>query len=389
MSSSARDLTRHIKAEAKGLGFGAVGIAPAGVVPEDRLLTWLQRGYQGRMDYMARGVEKRLDPDKVLPGVRSVVCVLLDYYHDYDLPYDRPDLGVISRYASGDEYHQLMQQKLRELLSSIRRLRPEVDAKLYVDTGPVLDKYWAAQSGLGWLGKHTNLLERDRGSWFFLGEILMDVELEYDRPTLDFCGSCTRCIDACPTDAIVEPYVLDSRRCISYLTIELRDDIPTEFRDSMGNLVFGCDICQDVCPWNRSAAESGVPEFKPREPNRQPELRQLAQITPEEFSERFRNSPVKRAKWRGLMRNVAVAIGNSGDPSLIPELKDLLASEDALVRRHAAWALAQIATPEAVSILRSQLEEEQDMSTQEILEKLLVGVISRDPGSAVSNGTDA
>ena len=374
MSDSTEDLTRKIKAKASELGFDAVGVAPATAIPEDRLLTWLKSGYHGKMDYMARQAEKRLDPDKVLPGVRSVLCVLLDYYHAYDLPYEQPSLGVISRYASGEEYHQLIQDKLRQLLTGIRSLVPQVGARFYVDTGPVMDKYWAAQAGLGWLGKHTNLLDRDRGSWFFLGEILLDVELEYDQPSLDFCGSCTRCIDACPTDAIVDPYVLDARRCISYLTIELRDDIPSEFREPMGNLVFGCDICQDVCPWNRSAPDSSVAEFRPRELNWQPELKQLAQITPEQFPERFRNSPIKRAKWRGLMRNVAVAMGNSRDPGMVSELCNLLDSEEALVRRHAAWALAQIATSDALESIRRRLDQEQDPLTRTTLERLLAPV---------------
>jgi len=382
VSVSTRDLTRKIKVKASELGFDSVGVAPASAIPEDRLRTWLRSGYHGKMDYMSRQAEKRLDPDKVLPGVRSVLCVLLDYYHAYDLPYDQPSLGVISRYASGEEYHQLIQGKLRQLLSSIQSLLPQVQARLYVDTGPVMDKYWAAQAGLGWLGKHTNLLDRDRGSWFFLGEILLDVELEYDQPSLDFCGSCTRCIDACPTDAIVEPYVLDARRCISYLTIELRNDIPNEFREPMSNLVFGCDICQDVCPWNRSAPDSSVAEFKPRELSRQPELKQLAQITPEQFPKRFRDSPIKRAKWRGLMRNVAVAMGNSMDPKMVPELSNLLDSEEGMVRRHAAWALAQIATSEALESIRRRLDQEEDPSTRESLERLLAPVAPDKSSSA-------
>ena len=364
-------LTHKIKSKARDLGFDAVGIAPVVPGPDEKFRLWMELGYQGSMAYLEQQAEKRLDPQKVLPGVRSIVCVALSYHHPYFLPYEEQDRGVISRYAAGDDYHLVMAPRLEELLKSIREEVPRVGAKFYVDTGPVMDKYWASRSGIGWLGKHTNLLDRDLGSWFFLGEILLDVELDHDRPILDFCGSCTQCIDACPTEAIVEPYVLDSRRCISYLTIELRDDIPKELRKPMGNLVFGCDICQDVCPWNNSVTDSTTGELGPREVNRSPELLELGQLSPDEFRERFSRSPVKRAKWNGFVRNVAVAMGNAGKPELEPQLKILLHSEDSMVRRHAGWALKQLGTHGALKAIRQRHSEEQDPRTRDDLKRLL------------------
>ena len=364
-------LTGRIKKRARRLGFHAVGVSAANPGPDEKLRVWLELGYQGSMAYLERQAEKRLHPGKVLPGVRSMVCVALAYPHSRPLPYDDPDRGVISRYASGTDYHSVMGSLMARLLESIREELPAVGARSYVDSGPVMDKYWAARAGIGWLGKHTNLLDRKLGSWFFLGEILLDVELDPDKPALDHCGSCTRCIDACPTDAIVEPYLLDSRRCISYLTIELKEDIPQELRQPMGNLVFGCDICQDVCPWNHPVPDSSVPELEPRPVNRSPELWELAQLSPDEFRERFSGSPVKRAKWRGFVRNVAVAMGNSGNPGLAPELKDLLNSEDPMVRRHAGWALKRLGTREALDAVRRRCSEEPDSETRAALRELL------------------
>ena len=335
-------LTRKIKEQARSLGFDAVGVAPIEAVPGELLQLWLARQFHGEMAYMERTAEKRVDPNLVLPGVRSMISLALNYFHPYELPYQEPERGAISRYASGDDYHDVLTQKLDQLLAGIQELNPRAEGKIYVDTGPVMDKHWAAHSGVGWLGKHTNVLSREAGSWFFLGEILLNLDLEYDVPGQDFCGSCTRCIDACPTDAITEPYVLDSRRCISYLTIELKEDIPEEFRSSIENLIFGCDICQDVCPWNDRAPHSRVEEFQPREGNQAPDLKELSRLSAEDFSQRYRKSPIKRAKWRGLMRNVAVAMGNSGNPEMIPELEGLLGSRDSMIRRHAEWALEKI-----------------------------------------------
>ena len=337
-----KQLTLKIKEHARCLGFDAVGVAPIEAVPGELLQIWLARQFHGEMSYMDRTAQKRVDPGKVLPGVRSMISLSLNYFYPYDLPYQDPGRGAISRYASGDDYHDVLNEKLEELLAYIKGLDHQAEGKVYVDTGPVMDKHWAAHSGVGWLGKHTNVLSREAGSWFFLGEILLNLDLEYDVPGEDFCGSCTRCIDVCPTDAITQPYVLDSRRCISYLTIELREDIPEAFRPSMDNLIFGCDLCQDVCPWNDQVPHSSVEAFQPREGNRAPDLKELSRLSAEDFSQRYRKSPIKRAKWRGFMRNVAVAMGNSGDPEMIPELEVLLDSEDSMIRRHAQWALDQL-----------------------------------------------
>lgn len=337
-------LTRKIKKAAAQLGFDAVGCAPAGEIPPRKLETWLERGFQGKMAYLERNREKRLSPELVLPGVRSVLCLALNYYHDYPLPYDEPERAVISRYASGDDYHHVIEKKLKELLTAIEELRPGTRGRFYVDTGPVLDKYWAGRSGLGWLGKHTNLLSKTAGSWFFLAEVLLDIELQHDEAAADHCGTCTRCIDACPTEAIVEPYVLDSRLCISYLSIELREGIPEALRPKMGNLVFGCDICQDVCPWNGKAPHSTVEELAPRPFNRAPDLKELSRLSEEQFRERFQKSPIKRTKWRGFLRNVCIAMGNSKDPSMLEDLKRLASSADPLVREHARWAIGTIRT---------------------------------------------
>ena len=377
-------LTRQIKEKSRQLGFDSIGIAPIAAIPEDHLQGWLRDQYHGEMGYMERNTEKRLDPEKLLPGARSILSLALNYFHPYELPYERSTRGSISRYASGDDYHQVLKKKLQELLDFVREREPGVQEKIYIDTGPVLDKYWAARSGVGWLGKHTNVLARNLGSWFFLGEILLTLDLEYDLPSPDFCGSCTRCIEACPTGAIVEPYRLDSRRCISYLTIELREDIPEKWREPMGNLIFGCDICQDVCPWNRQAPDSRVEEFKPRKENRAPELKELARLSAQDFRKRYRGSPMKRTRWRGLMRNVAVAMGNSRDPEMIPELESMLNLEDPMVRRHAAWALARIGTLEALEALRQRMEREENEETRGTLEKILHQRLGRETPEDIS-----
>ncbi len=366
------ELTRLIKEESRRLGFDAVGVATAGEIGERQLRRWLQSRFHGRMAYMERHFEKRVDPRALVPGARSVVSLALNYTHPYRLPYGEPERAAISRYASGDDYHEVVRERCKRLFDYVQGLVPEVRGRYYVDTGPVLDKAWGQRAGIGWIGKHTNLLAKRRlGSWFFLGELILDLELEPDAPAADHCGSCTRCIEACPTDAIVAPYVLDSRRCISYLTIELREDIPEQFRPGMDNLVFGCDVCQDVCPWNRKAEEGREKALAPRAENRAPRLDELAGLTPEEFSRRFRRSAVKRTKWRGLMRNVAVALGNSGEPSSVPALAGLLEVDDPMVRRHAAWGLWRLATPEAIRLLEERRQVEPDEPTRDEIGRLL------------------
>jgi epoxyqueuosine reductase len=305
-------LSDRIRSMAIELGFCKVGITPAvALEQEGRLLQeWLSRGYHGTMGWMARNVEQRVDPRKVLPNAKSVVVVAMNYYTDARHSED-PDTGKISRYAWGDDYHEIMLPRLEKLLHSIKQEVPTVQGKVYVDTGPVMDKVWAERAGIGWEGKHTNVISREVGSWIFLGEIILNVSLEYDEPTADYCGTCTRCIDACPTDAIVEPYVLDSNLCISYLTIEHKGDIPDALSSQFENWIYGCDICQDVCPWNqRFSKPSSETAFGPRDGNLSPKLHELAEMTEEEFQRDYRRSPIKRTKHSGLMRNVNAVLKN-------------------------------------------------------------------------------
>lgn len=333
-------LKREIRERALDLGFNAVGITRVEKVPDQRLRPWLDKGYHGKMTYLERNVEKRLDPCQVLKDAKSFVCVRMDYFHSPSGTGSDKFEGIISRYATGEDYHVVLENRLELLLERIRELSPTTKGKAYVDTGPVLEKYWAERAGLGWIGKHTNLIAGKAGSWFFLGVIIVDLDVEPDEPMADFCGTCTRCIEACPTQAIIEPYVLDASQCISYLNIELREDIPVELRSPMGNLVFGCDICQEVCPWNRRPSESRYKGFNLF--SRVVGMRELAQLTPEQFSKIYSRTPLKRAKWRGLLRNVAVALGNCGSQEVIPALKRLERCGDEIVESHARWALQQL-----------------------------------------------
>jgi epoxyqueuosine reductase len=302
--------SQEIKEQALQSGFSKVGIVRAEPLePESALLReWLALGYHGKMGYMERGADKRSDPRLLLPSVKSIISVALNYFtpHRHE---DEPQTGKISRYAWGDDYHDVIGEKLQRLLDWIREREPEAEGKTYVDAGPMMDKAWAVRAGIGWLGKHTNVITREHGSWVFLGEILLNLELEYDKNVVpDYCGTCTRCIDACPTSAIVGPYLVDSTRCISYGTIELKDpELPEIISSNLNNWVFGCDICQDVCPWNRFQHETDEERFQPRPENLSPRLDELVEITPEEFKERYLGSPIKRPKHAGLVRNVKAA----------------------------------------------------------------------------------
>ena len=302
-------MTQTIKAKAEGLGFSKVGVARADALTEEgaKLRTWLGRGYHGTMNWMERNFEKRVDPRAIVPGAKSVISLAMNYYADVRHS-DDSGTGKISRYAWGDDYHLVMIPRIQLLLDCIKSEKPDVNAKAYVDTGPVMDKAWAVRTGIGWLGKHTNVITKEYGSWLFLGEIILDVELEYDEPIADFCGTCRACVDACPTGAIVEPYVLDSTKCISYLTIEHKGEISDELKPKFENWVYGCDICQDVCPWNRFQQQTKEEAFLPREANIAPTLEELERMTEKEFSRRFRRSPVKRTKLEGLRRNVRVVL---------------------------------------------------------------------------------
>ncbi|HEX3560714.1 MAG TPA: tRNA epoxyqueuosine(34) reductase QueG [Pyrinomonadaceae bacterium] len=299
-------LTSEVRRRALELGFQKVGVARAEALAEERarLEEWLARGHHAGMEWMARGTARRADPREFLPGARTVVVVALNYFTPHEHAAD-PCTGKISRYAWGDDYHDVLGEKLKALLSFVKELSPEANGKACVDAQPAMDKAWGVRAGLGWIGKHTNLITRDYGSWVFLGELVLDIELEYDAARVeDHCGTCTLCLDACPTGAIVEPYVVDSARCISYATIELRaPELPREVAGHLEGWLYGCDICQDVCPWNRFEQPTGETRFEPREGNVNPQLEEVANLTHEAYVERFRRSPVKRAKLAGLQRN--------------------------------------------------------------------------------------
>ena len=353
-------LAEEIRKAAEELGFVRTGFTRAGPLPgSERLDEWLRRGMHGEMHYLERQADRRRDPSRVFAGVRTIITVALNYYAAAKQTND-PGLGRISRYAWGEDYHVLAGRRLEQLLASIRQLAPGSTGICHVDTGPVMEKTWAALSSIGWLGKNANVITRKQGSWFFLGALLVDVDLESDVPEADRCGTCSRCLAACPTGAIVAPHVVDARRCISYLTIELRGVIPRSLRPLIGNRIFGCDDCQDVCPWNRFAVETAEQGFHPAAGNLMPELAALAGLSSEEFRRRFRNSPVSRAKRDGFVRNVVVALGNSGTPAAVPPLAGAMADESPLVRLHAAWALGRLGTPEALEVLEASRAHEPD-----------------------------
>jgi epoxyqueuosine reductase len=305
--------SKEIKKQACDLGFNKVGIVPAAALTKESedLREWLARGFHGRMAYMARDPQQRSDPRLLMPSAKSVVCAALNYYRP-EKHMDGEEIGKISRYAWGDDYHDVLRDKLKILLAWIVERAPEVEGKICVDTSPMMDKAWAARAGFGWIGKHTNLITREFGSWVFLGELLLSIELDYDSYIeADHCGKCTACIEACPTQAITAPYQLDATRCISYGTIELREpELPEPIESNLENWVFGCDICQDVCPWSRFSKETDEARFTPRPGVIAPKLRDLIEMSQEEFSARFRQSAIKRAKLEGLKRNAEAVIKN-------------------------------------------------------------------------------
>ncbi len=293
-----------IKAEALRLGFMACGVSRAEFLEEEapKLEEWLKRGYHGKMSWMENHFDKRLDPTKLVAGAKSVVSVILNYFPEEE---QNPEAPKIAKYAYGEDYHFVMKRMLKDLMHFIRDEIGEVDGRAFVDSAPVLDRAWAERAGLGWTGKHTLLLTKGAGSFYFIGELIIDLELEPDHPVSDHCGSCTRCIDACPTDAILQPHLLDATRCISYLTIELKDEVlPQQFRNDMEGWAFGCDICQDVCPWNRFSKPTKVEEFKPHPKMPGMGEEDWEEITEEVFREIFKKSAVKRTKYQGLRRNL-------------------------------------------------------------------------------------
>ncbi len=292
-----------ISLEVRRLGFLSMGVSRAEFLDEEapRLEHWLRQGFHGSMGYMENHFDKRLDPRKLVPGARTVVSLLFNYYPERE---QRPDAPRISKYAYGEDYHYVLRRKLKELLAFIRDEIGEVNGRVFVDSAPILEKAWAARSGLGWIGKHSNLLTKSEGSFYFLAELISDLELPEDGPVTDHCGSCTACIDACPTDAIPLPYTVDASRCISYFTIELREEIPSAFAGTFEDWMFGCDICQDVCPWNRFSTPTAEPAFRPREEILGYSRGEWEELTEDVFGEIFSKSAVKRTKYTGLMRNL-------------------------------------------------------------------------------------
>jgi epoxyqueuosine reductase len=336
----------QIKAKALALGFHLVGIAPAGRLPEAEFYrSWLANGYAGEMGYLSRNVEKRENGQALFPPTRAIIVCGLSYHSTPAtlIDGDNSSKGRISRYAWGDDYHTVIKAKLVQLLAWLQETASmPVEAQICVDTAPILERIYGKAAGLGWLGKNSCLINQRYGSWFCLGEILLNLDLETDTPAPECCGTCTRCLDACPTHALIAPHVLDARRCLSYLTIELKEMIPEEFRRPLSNRIFGCDCCQEVCPWNQKAVIPASFAFAPRPQLLQPYLAWLLTLSAETFSAVFRNNPVKRAKLRGLLRNTALAVGNSGNSAFIPLLVNLYQQADPLVQPHLAWALQQL-----------------------------------------------
>lgn len=310
-TSSKSQNTHHIKQFALDAGFSLVGIAQAVLLEREmqNFSEWLRQGFHAGLGYMERNEDKRLDVGAILPGTRSVVVVAQNYYTPHEHK-DSAQHGKISRYAWGDDYHDVIPAKLERIADEIKRLDPEAATKVYTDTGAILEKQWAVRAGIGWQGKHSNIISREIGSWFFIGIILTTAEFDYDSPMPDYCGTCNACQQACPTSAIVQPYVVDARKCLPYWTIETKPDkdFPPEIAQNLDGWLFGCDTCQDVCPWNRFQKESSEDRFQPRFEETTLNLNVVKQMTPEEFSTRFRKSPLKRSKLAGLQRN-ASALG--------------------------------------------------------------------------------
>jgi len=360
-------MAQFINQAAESAGFGLSGIASVHSFPElNHLAQWIDSGHAGEMKYMKtlneNGALQRQDARSIAPWAKSVIVCAINYNtaHPYSTQGADSNRGWVSRYAWGHEdYHKSVMRRLRVVESKLRKAfedsisRDEckgnrkrnpvsLETRCYVDTGPIVERVYAKYAGIGWIGKNTCILNQKLGSWLFLGVIVTSLELEPDLPVADRCGTCTRCIQACPTNAFTGPYQLDATKCISYLTIEKRGAIPEELRSGMGRHVFGCDICQDVCPWNRKAPATTAMEFQPRKELVNPALEWLAQVTEEEFGERFRGSPIRRAKATGLRRNAVVAMGNSGDRRFSKVLEQLKMDKDAIVAEHARWALGRL-----------------------------------------------
>jgi len=378
------NLSARIKEEAQSLGFALVGISAVKLPPhEESFARWLRHGLAGELDYMKRTEMLRRDPQKLVPWAISVISVGMNYYTSFPRSEStREATGWISRYAWGDDYHELMKQKLEVLFERVKDIYPAaVQGRAFVDSGPVLERDWAGVAGLGWIGKNTQLISPKKGSWFFLGELFVDCPLVYDRPMRNRCGRCDLCLKACPTGAFIGPYVLDARRCISYLTIELKGWIPSHLRPLIGNHIFGCDICQEVCPYNVKAQATAESAYQPRAGLHAPQLIPLLSLDRSEFRRRFKGSPILRSKRRGFLRNVAVALGNLKSQEAIPALCGALEDEEPLVRGHAAWALGQIGSCAALDALERRRRVETDNEAHgEII--AAIGVLQDSPTTA-------
>jgi len=365
-------LTGELKKAAGRLGFDLVGACPA-VAPTGaaRFAEWLALGYAGEMQYLAGRQQAHADPNYVLQGARSILMLGMSY-RTADPAKPKSGQGRVSRYAWGADYHELIRGRLNQLADQLRLWAPGAEARGVVDTAPLSEREFAQIAGLGWIGKNTLLLNMHAGSWFFLAALLTDLELDYDPPhATDHCGTCRACLDACPTDAFAAPYVLDARRCISYLTIELRTAIPRELRPAMGDWLFGCDVCQDVCPWNHRAPRSEEPGFEPQPGMNPVELAGLFDLEESAFRERFRHSPLWRPKRRGLLRNAAIVLGNQRPPNALPALIRGLHDAEPLVRGACAWAIGQYGTAMAAEALSRRLAAEPDAEVREEIDAAL------------------
>jgi len=366
MVTESNTATAMIKAEARRLGFTLAGVCPA-VAPTgaSRLAEWLDRGYAGQMEYLASRQHAYDHPRHVLEGVRSIVMLGLPY-HTAEPQALQPGEGRVSRYAWGTgDYHDVIHAKLKKLVAALIDAVPSAKARGVVDTAPFLERDFAVLAGLGWVGKNTLLLHKPLGSYFFLAALLTDQVLDYDEPfAADHCGNCRACLEACPTQAFPEPYVLDATRCISYLTIELRDAIPRELRPGIGDWLFGCDVCQEVCPWNHRAPATNEPAFQPTSGSNPIDLTALFELDDDAFRRRFRHTPLWRARRRGILRNAAIVLGNQRLPAAVPAIIRGLSDAEPIIRGASAWALGQIATREAIEALGNRRGIEPDESVR-------------------------
>ncbi len=370
-------LSHKIEKKARRMGFQLVGTTtPEPPAHLDVYQSWLQADHHAGMGWMARqrNRERRADPRLILPECRSILVLGAPYQPSPPVEEGRKSEGNIACYAWGDDYHDVLPDRLQALVTFIeKQVGPPVANRWYTDTGPILERELAQRAGLGWIGKNTNLIDPRWGSYFFLAEILLNLPLAPDAPfTEDRCGSCTRCIEACPTGCILPNRTIDANRCISYLTIELKEAIPSDLRPKLGNWIFGCDVCQQVCPWNQRFAH--LPEddiFNPRDEIIAPNLIAEMQLSPEEFNRKFKGSPIKRAKRRGYLRNVAVALGNTGDSSAVPALAQAIQDQEPLIRGHAAWALGQIGGEKAQVALHSAAQTESNFQVSQEIRKAL------------------